>query len=183
MDSQSISNQPISKRPGKRVLKTNMPLSTHSCVLHLFAASLFFFVTEHSRTEASFECGDDNIAILNATTLFRCCFRLEMPDDRFTWKKSDESIGGCTTSNASNSFDYICYSAHSTGDRYEFQTCGPNCFSITIIRLQETDYGEYYISLGSLRNMARKLVFSTEPDRFGKWHRTRTYDTAFVNNR
>ena len=145
----------------KRILK-NMA-AEHSYLLGLLTASLTFCLRlEYGRTEDSFDCRSK----INTTSVkITCCSKIMLQNsDKIIWRKNNDSIGRCNRM-SSTSFNYFCYSSFSCGHRCQFETCGQNCFSLTISELEETDLGEYYISvyLSSVNDLALTLT-SIESD-------------------
>ena len=105
---------------------------------------------ENGRTEEAFECRSEFIPPgTTASVNFMCCSKIKLAEKyKIFWRKYNEALGTCTREN-SKVHGYSCYSS-SSSDRYRTETCGPNCFAFGIVRLNETDQGEYYITLSEL---------------------------------
>ena len=125
---------------------------------------IFSLMFEHGRTEESFECRSEFIPPGSTESVkITCCSKIKLGDnDKLFWRKYDETLGTCIPG-SSEVRDYACYVSHSSSDRYRIETCGPNCFAFGIVQLlNETDYGEYYLTLseGFVVVLARELVLN-----------------------
>ena len=110
-------------RQGKR-LPLTMCTAVHPNILGLLTAgAILFFTFEIGVTRVPFEChGHSNASSL----LITCCLKMEEENaDTILWRNSVETIGGCFRTPQNS---YTCYASHSRA-RYQFQTCGPKCFS------------------------------------------------------
>ena len=132
-----------------------------NCIILCIIFSLLF---ENGRTEESFECRSEftppgSTESVNIT----CCSNIEIGEnDKIWWRKYDEALGTCIPT-SSEAHDYTCYPSQTDHrDHYKFETCGPNCFAFGIVQLEETDLGEYYITLteGYSVLLAKKLVLN-----------------------
>ena len=132
-----------------------------NCIVLCIIFSLLF---ENGRTEESFECRSEftppgSTESVNIT----CCSNIEIGEsDKIWWRKYEEALGTCIPT-SSEAHDYTCYPSQTDHrDHYQFETCGPNCFAFGIVQLEETDLGEYYITLteGYSVLLAKKLVLS-----------------------
>ena len=122
---------------------------------------IFSSMFENGRTEESFECRSELIPQGSTESVnMTCCSTIKFGENyKILWKKYDETLGGCVRYLSDG---YTCYSHQSSADRYQTETCGPNCFTFGIVKLSEADYGEYYITLseGYSILLAKKLVLN-----------------------
>ena len=127
---------------------------------------IFSWMFEMGRAEEPFECRSEFIPSGSTESVnMTCCSKIKLGENnKIWWRKYNETLGLCAP-DSSHARDFTCYQQRSTldhRDHYQFETCGPNCFAFIIVQPEETDYGEYYITLtkGYSTLLAKKLVLN-----------------------
>ena len=124
---------------------------------------IFSMMFEDGRTEESFECRSEFIPPGSRESVsMTCCSKIKLgKNNRIYWRNHNEALGTCTPA-SSKVHGYTCYLSRYSSDCYRIETCGPNWFAFGILRLQEADHGEYYITLteGYSVLLAKKLVLN-----------------------
>ena len=107
---------------------------------------------ENGRTQESFECRSEFIPPGSTESVnITCCSKIKLGEN------NKDLVERNTTKHSG----YVLQIRHTpvtllvinsvrlciTKITIAFETCGPNCFAFIIVQPEETDYGEYYITL------------------------------------